>query len=196
GHLRDRRIPLHLLRDVPGGLPRGSDPRGAALRERRVRARAFRLRLGSVDGSETPVHGSVGPRRQAVRMTDLLWWVFASLAIGGGLGMILGRSPVASLLSLILTFFSLAAIYVLLGAHFIAAIQIIVYAGAIMVLFLFVIMLLNLGHDYQADLRGGLWIVVGFVAAGLLGWMAWSAIGTPGSVVQRGGEQEIAASVE
>jgi len=76
-------------------------------------------------------------------MTDLLWWVFASLAIGGGLGMILGRSPVASLLSLILTFFSLAAIYVLLGAHFIAAIQIIVYAGAIMVLFLFVVMLLN-----------------------------------------------------
>ncbi|HSK21345.1 MAG TPA: NADH-quinone oxidoreductase subunit J, partial [Longimicrobiales bacterium] len=78
-------------------------------------------------------------------LTQLLWWVFASLAVGGGLGMVTRRNPVASLLFLVLTFFSLAAVYVLLGAHFIAAIQIIVYAGAIMVLFLFVIMLLNLG---------------------------------------------------
>lgn len=129
-------------------------------------------------------------------LTQLLWWVFASLAVGGGLGMVTRRSPVASLLFLVLTFFSLAAVYVLLGAHFIAAIQIIVYAGAIMVLFLFVIMLLNLGHDYQADLRGGLWIVVGFVAAGVIGWGAWQAMGTPGAVIERGGADRIAASVE
>ena len=129
-------------------------------------------------------------------LAQLLWWVFASLAVGGGLGMVTRRNPVASLLFLVLTFFSLAAVYVLLGAHFIAAIQIIVYAGAIMVLFLFVIMLLNLGHDYQADLRGGLWIVVGFVAAGTLGWFIWQSFGAPGAVVQRAGEQEIAASVE
>jgi NADH-quinone oxidoreductase subunit J len=103
-------------------------------------------------------------------LTQLLWWVFASIAVGGGLGMVTRRNPVASLLFLVLTFFSLAALYVLLGAHFIAAIQIIVYAGAIMVLFLFVIMLLNLGHDYQADLRGGAWIVVAFVVAGTVGW--------------------------
>ncbi|HEX2168113.1 MAG TPA: NADH-quinone oxidoreductase subunit J [Longimicrobiales bacterium] len=129
-------------------------------------------------------------------LAQLLWWVFASLAVGGGLGMVTRRNPVASLLFLVLTFFSLAALYVLLGAHFIAAIQIIVYAGAIMVLFLFVIMLLNLGHDYQADLRGGLWIVVGFVAAGTVGWFIWQSFGGPGAVVQRGGAQEIAASVE
>jgi NADH-quinone oxidoreductase subunit J len=129
-------------------------------------------------------------------LAQLLWWVFASLAVGGGLGMVTRRNPVASLLFLVLTFFSLAALYVLLGAHFIAAIQIIVYAGAIMVLFLFVIMLLNLGHDYQADLRGGVWIVVGFVAAGTVGWFIWQSFGAPGAVVQRGGEQEIAASVE
>ncbi len=78
---------------------------------------------------------------------QLLWWVFAALALGGGLGMIMSKSPTGSLISLVLSFFSLAAIYVLLGAYFIAAVQIIVYAGAIMVLFLFVIMLLNLGHD-------------------------------------------------
>jgi NADH-quinone oxidoreductase subunit J len=129
-------------------------------------------------------------------VANLLWWVFASIAVGGGLGMVTRRNPVASLLFLELTFFSLAAIYVLLGAHFIAAIQIIVYAGAIMVLFLFVIMLLNLGHDYQADVRGGAWLVVGFVAAGTVGWLIWQGFGAPGAIVERGGELQIAASVE
>jgi NADH-quinone oxidoreductase subunit J len=113
---------------------------------------------------------------------SLLWWVFASLAVGGGMGMV--------------TRFGLAGIYLLLGAHFIAAIQIIVYAGAIMVLFLFVIMLLNLGHDYQADMRGGLWIVAGFVAAGTMGWLLWSIVGTPGARYDRGGAAQIAADVE
>jgi NADH-quinone oxidoreductase subunit J len=127
---------------------------------------------------------------------SLLWWVFASLAVGGGMGMVTRKNPVASLLFLVLTFFSLAGIYLLLGAHFIAAIQIIVYAGAIMVLFFFVIMLLNLGHDYQADLRGGLWIVAGFVTAGTMGWLLWNIVGTPGAVYDRGGAVQIAADVE
>ncbi|HSJ25778.1 MAG TPA: NADH-quinone oxidoreductase subunit J [Longimicrobiales bacterium] len=129
-------------------------------------------------------------------VVSLLWWVFASLAVGGALGMVTRKNPVASLLFLVLTFFSLAAIYLLLGAHFIAAIQIIVYAGAIMVLFFFVIMLLNLGHDYQADLRGGLWIVTGFVTAGLLGWLVWQSVADPAAVVDRGGAAQIAADVE
>jgi len=104
-------------------------------------------------------------------MTELIWWVCAALAVGGGLGTILSRNPVSSLLFLILTFFNLAAIYVLLGAHFIAAIQVIVYAGAIMVLFLFVIMLLNLGHAYQPDLRRFGWVVAAFVTAGVGGYL-------------------------
>jgi NADH-quinone oxidoreductase subunit J len=131
-----------------------------------------------------------------ISLTQLLWWVFASLAVGGGFGMVTRRNPVASLLFLVLTFFSLAAIYVLLGAHFIAAIQIIVYAGAIMVLFLFVIMLLNLGHDYQADLRGGLWIVVAFASAGMIGYFVWQALGGPGVALSQAGAQQIAADVE
>jgi NADH-quinone oxidoreductase subunit J len=106
-----------------------------------------------------------------IDFAQLLWWVFASLAVGGGIGMITRKNPIASLLFLVLSFFSLAAIYVLLGAHFIAAVQVIVYAGAIMVLFLFVIMLLNLGHEYQSDLRGGLWIVWGFTSAGIIGFI-------------------------
>ncbi len=108
---------------------------------------------------------------------ELLWWLFAALVLGGAIGMISGRNPVASLLFLVLSFFSLAALYVLLGAHFIAAAQVIVYAGAIMVLFMFVIMLLNLGHDYHADVRRGSWIVVGFVCTGLMGWALSRALG-------------------
>ncbi|HUE76597.1 MAG TPA: NADH-quinone oxidoreductase subunit J, partial [Longimicrobiales bacterium] len=76
----------------------------------------------------------------------LIWWVFAALAFGGAVGMVAGRNPVASLLSLVLTLFSLGVLFILMGAHFIGVIQVIVYAGAIMVLFLYVIMLLNLGH--------------------------------------------------
>jgi NADH-quinone oxidoreductase subunit J len=108
-------------------------------------------------------------------ITELLWWVFASMALGGALGTITRKNPIGSLLFLIITFFALASIYIMLGAQFIGAIQIIVYAGAIMVLFLFVIMLLNLGYDYRSDMRGGLWIVIGFVCAGIIGYvLSWT----------------------
>ena len=117
----------------------------------------------------------------------LLFIVFAALAIGGAIGMIAGRNPVASLLFLVLTFFSLAGIYVLLNAQFIAAVQIIVYAGAIMVLFLFVIMLLNLGHDFQADVRRGAWIVAGFLGAGIIGYLLSRAFVVPGVLGDMGG---------
>ena len=101
-------------------------------------------------------------------MTDLLFYVFAAVAIGGALGVVLGRSPVSSLMFMVVTLSAGAGVYVLLEAHFLAAVQLIVYAGAIMVLFLFVIMLLNLGHDYQADLRGGLWAVLAFATSGAI----------------------------
>ena len=105
-----------------------------------------------------------------MNFVELLWWVFAAITVAGGLGMVLLKNPVGSLLSLVLSFFGLAAIYLLLGAHFVAAIQVILYAGAIMVLFLFTIMLLNLGHDYRGDLRNVAWIFVGGVLSGVMGW--------------------------
>jgi NADH-quinone oxidoreductase subunit J len=104
-------------------------------------------------------------------MTELIWWVFAALAIGGAAGMVGGRSPVASLLSLVLTLFSLGVLFVLMDAHFIGVIQVIVYAGAIMVLFLFVIMLLNLGHDYRSDIRGVGWIAAASALSGVVFWL-------------------------
>ncbi|MEQ9569832.1 MAG: NADH-quinone oxidoreductase subunit J [Longimicrobiales bacterium] len=101
-------------------------------------------------------------------MAEILFFVFAVVAIGSAVGVVMGRSPVASLLFMVMTLASVAGIYVLLEAHFLAAIQVIVYAGAIMVLFMFVIMLLNLGHDYQRDLRGGLFALIAFVASGVM----------------------------
>jgi NADH-quinone oxidoreductase subunit J len=93
-------------------------------------------------------------------LTQILFLFFAVLAASSALVMVTRRSPVSSALWLVLTFFSLAAIYTLLGAFFIGIIQILVYAGAIMVLFLFVIMLLNLGNDFEPDFRGTTWKVV------------------------------------
>ena len=101
-------------------------------------------------------------------MIDILFYIFAALALGGAMGVVAGRNPVASLLSMVVCLGAVACVYVLLEAHFLAAVQIIVYAGAIMVLFLFVIMLLNLGHDYQPDLKAGLWSVLSFGLGGAL----------------------------
>ena len=98
-------------------------------------------------------------------VTLIAFWAFAGVAIGSALLCITRRSPVASALWLVNTLFSLAAIYVLLDAHFIAAAQVLVYAGAIMVLFLFVIMLLNLGRSGPSDIKGA-W---GRVVAGVAG---------------------------
>ena len=78
----------------------------------------------------------------------ILFYGFAALAVFGAVAMLLlVRNAVASAMSLVVTMVSLAGIYVLLEAHLVAVLQIIVYAGAILVLFLFVIMLLNLRND-------------------------------------------------
>ena len=77
-----------------------------------------------------------------------LFYLFAALAVISALGMVLNvRNTVAAAMSLVVTMVALAVIYVLLEAHLVAAIQMMVYAGAIVVLFLFVVMLLNLRSD-------------------------------------------------
>ena len=80
-----------------------------------------------------------------------LFYIFAGLAIVAGLSVVLQRTPVYSALSLILVLCTLAVIYLLLGAEFLAVVQVIVYAGAIMVLFVFVIMLLNARQEAPTD---------------------------------------------
>ena len=94
------------------------------------------------------------------------FYLFGIIAMVSALLFVTRKSPVAAALWLVNTMFSLAALYVLLDAQFIGAIQVLVYAGAIMVVFLFVIMLLNLGHPSElADARGTGWKL----AAGLVG---------------------------
>src|ERR1700732_1358684 len=83
----------------------------------------------------------------------LIFFVFAAIAVIFALVVILHRNPVVGALSLVASFFALAVMYVLLDAPFLAALQVIVYAGAIMGLFLFVIMLLNLGHRSEEPTR-------------------------------------------
>jgi len=99
---------------------------------------------------------------------SVFFLLFAVLAAGGAVMMIASRNPVASLMYLVLAFFALSGIFVLLDAHFLAAVQVIVYAGAIMVLFLFVIMLLNLGHREEIDMRSHLARLVALVVGSSL----------------------------
>ena len=111
----------------------------------------------------------------------IVFFVCAFIAVGGALTLILAREPIHSALSLVLVMISLAVLYLLLGAEFIAAVQIIVYAGAIMVLFVFVIMLLNAGLEERTDFSkvakyAGLPLGM-FLLLELAHWMAHSAIG-------------------
>ena len=93
-------------------------------------------------------------------MEALFFWIFAVVAVAASVLVIGQRNPMYSVLLLIVSFGALSGLYVLLGAPFVAAIQIIIYAGAIMVLFLFVVMLLNVPTEdpatgYHARLLGG-----------------------------------------
>ncbi len=98
-----------------------------------------------------------------------LFLTFALLAGAAAVGMVLQRSPIYSALCLILTFFAQAGLYVLLHAQLIAFVHIIVYAGAIMVLFLFVIMLLDLRTEDHPPVRfGQAGMLLGLILAALL----------------------------
>ncbi|HET7294222.1 MAG TPA: NADH-quinone oxidoreductase subunit J [Vicinamibacteria bacterium] len=90
---------------------------------------------------------------QLVVSEPFLFYVFSATAVASALGVILQRNPIHSAFALIVTLCSLSAIYGLLGSPFIAALQVIVYAGAIMVLFLFVLMLLNVRKEEPAGGR-------------------------------------------
>jgi len=84
----------------------------------------------------------------------VLFWIFAVITIGGGLATITRRNAVSAVMFLVGTFMGLSALYALLYAHFLAVIQVLVYAGAIMVLFVFVVMILNKEEEEPWALRG------------------------------------------
>src|SRR5579863_2318121 len=80
----------------------------------------------------------------------IVFFIFALICVAGAVNLLVQRHPINSALSLIVVMGSLAVIYLLLGAEFVAAVQVIVYAGAVMVLFVFVIMLLNAGEEERS----------------------------------------------
>jgi NADH-quinone oxidoreductase subunit J len=111
----------------------------------------------------------------------ILFSIFALTCIAGAVNLLVQRHPINSALSLVVVMGSLAAEYLLLGAEFVAAIQVIVYAGAVMVLFIFVIMLLNAGEEERT--RGSrvalLFGVPGMLIGSLL--VAWVLIEKSGT---------------
>lgn len=101
-------------------------------------------------------------------MLTILFWVFSVLMLASAVAVIVFRNPVNSAMSLVVSFLFLAALYITLDAFFIGIIQILVYAGAVMVLFLFIIMLLDLKTETRrriniATLAGGLAVLGGFI---------------------------------
>ena len=102
-----------------------------------------------------------------MNVTQILFWFLSVLALFSALMVITSKNPVYSVLWLILVFFAISGHYLLLNAQFLAIVNIIVYAGAIMVLFLFVIMLMNLNRDHEP--RKNKWLkLAGAVAGGCL----------------------------
>jgi NADH-quinone oxidoreductase subunit J len=117
----------------------------------------------------------------------VVFFACALLAIAGAVALILAHEPIHSALSLIVVMVSLAVLYLLLGAPFVAAVQILVYAGAIMVLFVFVIMLLNAGEEERTDFsKFAKWVglPIGFLL--LLEIAHWLYHSDPGSAIANG----------
>lgn len=115
-------------------------------------------------------------------MTDLFFYIFAALTLGSALCVTLAKSPVNGAMFLITTFVGMASLFVLLEAYFLAVIQILVYAGAVVVLFLFIIMLLDVGEEKKSKTKLLTWIAsfVGFalLIVGVVGITSSSNIQT------------------
>ena len=125
-------------------------------------------------------------------MLRLLFSLVAALAVTSGLGVVLNRRPLYAALSLVVNMLALAVIFLMLSAQFLAAAQVIVYAGAVMVLFVFVIALLNPGADETlvADRRQ-----VGVVAALALAFTIVAFVGFFGVSQAFGGSTDLGAGV-
>ena len=125
----------------------------------------------------------------------VFFYIFSGIMLLAACSVVTNRHPIYSVLSLLLAMFCLAVLFVMLGAYFVAALQILLYAGAVLVLFLFVMMLLNLQPEALARMRIFTLRAVGTLAALLLAWILvqivrsvpWAAGGSgsaPGGTVE------------
>jgi NADH-quinone oxidoreductase subunit J len=124
-----------------------------------------------------------------------IFFILAALAVIGALNLILQKHPIHSALSLIVVMIALAGLYLLMGAEFVAAVQIIVYGGAIMVLFVFVIMLLNAGVEEKTNISKLAGIAGIPLAVALLGFIA-AAIARSNDAAQAGVQSGTMASTK
>jgi len=132
-------------------------------------------------------------------MIELLFLFFAAVALGSAINVLAQKHVLYSSLSLILLLTAISALFILLEAEFLAVINVIVYAGAIMVLFVFVIMLLNLPRDEDgADRLRWLKLIgipMGLFLLFMIGQAVWHVEGTPGAPELAGSPQAIGASL-
>jgi NADH-quinone oxidoreductase subunit J len=125
-----------------------------------------------------------------LNIEQVLFGAFAVFTLFSAALVIFAKSPVSSAMALVSTFFFLAGIYVLLWAHTVAALQVLVYAGAIMVLFLFVIMLLNLGDEAPSARLTFSRVLGGGAAIGLLAALALAIARVPKQVATLGAQEQ------
>ncbi len=118
-----------------------------------------------------------------IQITEYIFWFLSFLAIMCAFMVVFSRNPVHSVLYLVLTFFAIAGHYILLNAQFLAVVHIVVYAGAIMVLFLFVIMLLNLNQETEPMknylLRGAAVLAFGTLLLTMVGALKGASLPAP-----------------
>ena len=99
---------------------------------------------------------------------EIMFWFLSILALGAAVMVVASKSPVYSILFLILTFFAISGHYILLNAQFLAVVNVIVYDGAIMVLFLFVVMLMNLNAESEPHQKNKWLLYIGGISGGSL----------------------------
>ncbi len=125
-------------------------------------------------------------------ITEILFWVLSALALFSAIMVVASKNPVHSILFLIVVFFTISGHYILLNAQFLAIVNIIVYAGAIMVLFLFVVMLMNLNAESEPK-KHRLLQFAGLISGGCLFLVIISAVSDTtqaGNLVKMGAGNE------
>lgn len=118
-------------------------------------------------------------------MQLVLFWIFSLLMLFFAAGVVLLRNPVSSAMSLVMSFVALAAVFLTLDAYFIAVVQVLVYAGAVMVLFLFIIMLLDLREEKTRRVRLSAWVGGGLVIGGFVSALVQVVASLPGSAATK-----------
>jgi len=118
-------------------------------------------------------------------MQLVLFWIFSLLMLLSAMGVVFFRNPVSSAMSLVLSFIALAAVFVTLDAFFIAVVQVLVYAGAVMVLFLFIIMLLDLREEKRRRVRLSAWLGGGLVVGGFISALLTVVLSLPALLVTK-----------